>query len=962
MDNDGDLDAVYGNVDQPNMVYLNTGGVLSASASWSSNTAGRTYGVALGDVDGDGDLDLAFVNSGDLGAPGESNELFLNRSDPLSKTLSWSSLPARTSRAVAGGDADGDGDPDVVFGNDGEASALYRNDEGVLGGEPAWSSSETSRTYGVALGDVDGDGLPDLACGSLDEPSALFLGDGDGFADSTAWESETAAPTWSVALGDVDGDGDLDLACGNLGESNTLFRNDGGVLSRAPAWLSSDTQSTRSVALADVDGDGDLDLACGNGGLGGEKNALYRNDGGSLTEAPVWLSGPANRTWGIAFGDVDGDGDPDLASANSDQNNTLYLNESGALSTSPAWTSVPAGPTRSIAFGDVDGDGDLDIVCGNYNQGTAVYLNDRGTVATTPAWSSPASTTGGIALADIDGDGDLDLVSANYARSNTLHPGARNPVLRGDLESPSGHLPNNDAFLTRASAERTGENLYRITLEAADVESDPVLLLAEYRYLGSWASYPLQIGAGPGAIGPLATSPAGVVHEFDWDVQRLPFDDRAILLRFRTIENPRTVPLVRRVPSFDLDIGPVLPTRAKLAASSRALVFPTVTTGDTVSTGFSIANVGNAALLVSGATLPSSEMRLVPAPPYALGEGESLDVAVFLEPVADLLASGALLLASNDPVTPVESIAVAADIRPLAVTSRLLTPGIVSEVRLGEALTVIVTPAPEVRVEEGTLHYTIPGAGGGSFSIPLSPSQLDFIAVIPGQHVTEAGLSYYVEVKNLPVVATDPPGAPADSVITVLAEAPDSLSSTSLPNSGEGYLEGREIRVLLNLQAGAVFESGTLHVRRGGERTYRSIDVDAGAPFPAATVPESLVGAAGLEYWLEVNTLSKTLTDPRIDPARLPHPLTVTVQNLAEDSTSAGSRYRMVSVPLAFSLDFTGTLEALLSDQQEFGPYDPVQWRAFRYVPDSLFYAELSDEWAAGLFRPEPGRAFWLIS
>src|SRR5206468_12828876 len=85
----------------------------------------------------------------------------------------------------------------------------------------------------------------------------------------------------------------------------------------------------------------------------------------------------------------------------------------------------------------------------------------------------------------------------------------------------------------------------------------------------------------------------------------------------------------------------------------------------------------------------------------------------------------------------------------------------------------------------------------------------------------------------------------------------------------------------------------------------------------------------------------------------------IKVQNLSEENEHAGGRYRLLSVPLDFGRDFSGSLDALLTDQ--FGTYNTVNWRAYWYDPDAPGSLELSVT-NADKFRPKPGRAFWLIS
>jgi hypothetical protein len=128
-----------------------------------------------------------------------------------------------------------------------------------------------------------------------------------------------------------------------------------------------------------------------------------------------------------------------------------------------------------------------------------------------------------------------------------------------------------------------------------------------------------------------------------------------------------------------------------------------------------------------------------------------------------------------------------------------------------------------------------------------------------------------------------------------------------------------------------------------------------------ATIPANHVLNTGVQYFAVVNTAVGLFTHPPIDASATPFSISVEVNDMCEGSTYPASAYRMFSIPLAFSEQWDGTIENLLSDQGEFGPYEPVQWRVFRYIPDYEQYAELSDAGADTLFRPGPGKAYWLI-
>ncbi|KPK78922.1 MAG: hypothetical protein AMJ81_14390, partial [Phycisphaerae bacterium SM23_33] len=333
VDSDGDLDLVAGNYGQANRLYLNDGSGAFAAGSDITSDAHATISVALGDVDGDGDLDLVAGNYN------QTNRLYLNNgtSNPFAGVMgSDITSDAHHTWSVALGDVDGDGSLDLVVGNyAGQANRLYLNNgtaspfADVAGSD---ITADAQWTFSVVLGDVDGDGDLDLVAGNGGQGNRLYLSNGttDPFAGVIGSNiTADAYDTRSLALGDMDGDGDLDLVVGNGGQGNRLYLNNGTADPFAGVTgsdITSDVHDTTSVALGDVNGDGDLDLVAGNGN---QPNRLYLNNGTASPFAGVTgtdITSDVHDTTSAALGDVDGDGDLDLVAGNYNQANRLYLN------------------------------------------------------------------------------------------------------------------------------------------------------------------------------------------------------------------------------------------------------------------------------------------------------------------------------------------------------------------------------------------------------------------------------------------------------------------------------------------------------------------------------------------------------------------------------------------------------------------------------------------------------------
>lgn len=341
---------------------------------WESVDSTYSTGGALADVNQDGWLDLCVGNGNDMDS--EPNHVYLNLGGMLETVASWSSANYAYSGHVAVGDVDNDGDLDMAVGWYGAFDPwlddLYLNVGDSLERVPSWNPamSDTDNSFCCAFGDVDGDGDLDLAfaCGEMytsrPQPSKLYLNQG-GVLDSVAsWQSQPGF-AYGIGWGDVDGDGDLDLALGRQDEPNVVYYNDGGVLDPTPGWVSDDAVGTNQIAWGDVDGDGDLDLAVSNT-YTPSSCKVYYNMGGVLETTASWVSQDSKLYYScVAWGDVDADGDLDLAAGGWWEPVVVFENIGGVLTATPAWSWSPSNPMElvceEVVWGDIDNDGLISI-------------------------------------------------------------------------------------------------------------------------------------------------------------------------------------------------------------------------------------------------------------------------------------------------------------------------------------------------------------------------------------------------------------------------------------------------------------------------------------------------------------------------------------------------------------------------------------------------------------------------
>ena len=458
-------------------------------------------GVAFLDYDRDGDLDIYFTN----GSTGSTQEGF-----------------------AAGREA-----RDALYRNDGDGRFSDVTAAARLG-DAQW-------TMGVTVADYDNDGWPDIYLTNYG-PNVLYHNRGDGSFEDVTAVAGVGDPHWSMgaAFFDYDNDGDLDLYVANYvdfdphftpadpsfctyrgvmvyygprglkGAPDTLYRNDGkGRFSdvTAAAGIRDPNLYGFQPLAFDYDGDGDIDVYVADDLT---PNLLWRNNGdGTFTEvglgAGVAVSekGKEQGSMGMALGDYNGDGLPDIYVTNfTEEYHTLYRNDGGGYFSDVTGLAHLAEPTWNMvgwgtAFIDYDNDGDQDLYAANghvypqvdkfdfatrYLEPSQLFEN-RGaagfgevTARAGPGFAV-ARAHRGSAAGDYDDDGDVDLVLNNLDQPAALlrnDGGNREHWLEVLLE---GSRSNRDALGARVVVSAGGRRQGRWRLSGSSFLSseDPRL-------------------------------------------------------------------------------------------------------------------------------------------------------------------------------------------------------------------------------------------------------------------------------------------------------------------------------------------------------------------------------------------------------------------------------------------------------------------------------------------------------
>lgn len=375
---------------------------FKASREFDTSAKG-TNSVALGDLNGDGKLDVVAAHGAYDDDPPELQRLRLvsvlygrggGKLGPSHEYEIGKPGDLRGAFSIAMGDLNGDGKPDVVTGNlDAKSVSVLVNDgHGAL--EPPVNYSLGRQPWDVAVDDLNGDGKLDIVTGNPNTATVL-LNSGDG-TFGAAQEYSAGRGSWAFAVGDLSGDGRPDIATANRARSSTtvlLNRGDGSF--GAPIDYRTGAGPS-TVTIGDVNGDGKADVVSANGSTDPNGDLdfvdsvsilLGRGDGTLRPKRNYRVRDP---NWDgrdfvtVRIGDLNGDRKPDLVTADLGDAWALTVLVNGGNGTfrhhydfaRNDYTSQEVGPgSEALALGDLNGDRRLDVVEARSDE-VSVLVND----------------------------------------------------------------------------------------------------------------------------------------------------------------------------------------------------------------------------------------------------------------------------------------------------------------------------------------------------------------------------------------------------------------------------------------------------------------------------------------------------------------------------------------------------------------------------------------------------------
>ncbi|MEM7334868.1 MAG: VCBS repeat-containing protein [Chloroflexota bacterium] len=538
MDGDGDLDIVSVNgffssdtfgipSGEKNYIFFNdgqgtydTGNVDCSQPSSSYVCFGEdneiTMSVALGDVNGDGHIDVVTTNLISISVlpyvSSSNMKVYFNNGSgqllPTEHTFESivATIPLPFSIRTRLVDLDKNGTLDLVSGNmrmsgfrnfEGATNKIYMNDGTGLfdSGSAIEFGGDDGISRGVSVADINGDDHLDIVIANgfsfkendeyITQQNYYYIKNGT----ANEWVEYPISlgaeqfASLGLAVGDVNNDTRNDIVIGNFRAPNLVYLNTGGAddslfLDESDLTFGVGADATTFVELADMNSDGSLDIVVGNIG----QNLVYLNEQATdLNELPNQyqfnFGNPDSRANDMAYADLNDDGFGDLIIA-IDGKNHIYFGQANGF---PSNVHIEFGNESDASYrveaADVNGDDAIDIIVGNLSSQNQIFINDgNGNFPTDDIklFGPPNSDTYDLAVADLDGDNALDIITSNLSQKAQIH------FNQGDGEYLDGQiLQGNSGFETLAVgvADVDADGDVDVAISNLDFDAEGVLYL-----------------------------------------------------------------------------------------------------------------------------------------------------------------------------------------------------------------------------------------------------------------------------------------------------------------------------------------------------------------------------------------------------------------------------------------------------------------------------------------------------